>query len=95
MKRTNISPLPWRATKYAQIIADDHFQVAALAGQREDKEAEANLAFIVKAVNNHEPLLTALKEVDTLLFNELGNDWQHGEYSQLAARIAQLIKDNQ
>ena len=73
----------WKLSKYGQIYSsNDNLQIAALAGMREAKEAEANAKLIVTAVNNHYKLIEALKNVcdelkivEQLQVNETGKTY--------------------
>lgn len=60
------SPLPWRGERINGAIllkdAEDH-SIAEVWSSFIDSIDDANAAFIVKAVNNHEKLVAALREV--------------------------------
>jgi len=66
------TPTPWKVNRdeidYVEIITNENpfFTVAKVTGG-DMREARANAAFIVKAVNCHEELIKALNEVDDLL----------------------------
>lgn len=57
------TPPPWRVTRNGSIIAgDDSDPVGVAEGSRYGtKEAEANAALIVRAVNHHDKLVSALR----------------------------------
>jgi hypothetical protein len=60
----------------------------AICGDADDKESLED-AHIMSAAHD---LYDALAEVDRLLFDQLGNDWQHGEHSDLAIKVALALK---
>ena len=61
--------LPWRFDhdwhRLPTIFGADGYKLAIVEKDRLD-EAKANAARIIKAVNNHETLVKALSEIDTL-----------------------------
>lgn len=63
---------PYIETQHGRTIADLYFMGGPSAGDPKpvwhmDDEAEANAAFIVRAVNAYQPMLEALKEADEAL----------------------------
>ena len=65
------SPLPWRI-RHGRFIENDEYRLASLAivpvnatDQDSIDQGLADAAFIVKAVNNHDQLLGALKRIES------------------------------
>jgi hypothetical protein len=76
---------------------DDNGGYLAVVGNRPADFGEANAAFIVKAVNNHERLVKALEDVRKIIvdgamtgFNPLDGDWADRLFSSQAMTRAVL-----
>jgi hypothetical protein len=80
------TPTPWRASKarkssnfgayvaFVQTVDPASVLAKVSGGPTDDREvAEANAAFIVRAVNAHDDLVKALRRA---LADELGDNWQ-------------------
>jgi hypothetical protein len=69
------TPTPWKVKRWTGlgqkgigIVAERDLAIADITMQLDDKEM-ANAAFIVRAVNMHQELVTALKRAHRLLCN--------------------------
>lgn len=89
MKHTE---LPWKRFSDNQIQSEskrESFCPVVWASGLSTKNAEANAEFIVKAVNNHEKLLEALREVENIYVPVTGPEKMVFELVKQAIKAAE------
>ncbi len=97
---TEHSPLPWVfedeyiRSHTGEIVADTYTMPTAEAGET----MEANAAFIIKAVNNHDALVSAIREAESVIDGYVGDlltgDQMHQTGCYELLKIIRRITDN-
>jgi len=85
----NVSPAykyPIFADKNGDAKGRDWIHIAAVLSGNPNQEAD--LDFIIRAVNSHEALLEALKAAKNLLDEQAIDDGHHAEYTMIEQAVA-------
>jgi hypothetical protein len=81
------TPTPWKIgdrKPYIEVWGPMRMNSSPILASMEHEPRDANAAFIVKAVNNHEALIKALKNVQVLISEAAmtGFNWKDGDWAE-------------
>ena len=84
-----VTPLPWYATnEHVQSVPiDEDGYVCKVEGVTQE-QAEANAAFIVRAVNSHDAALSLAKHAQSVIDN-----WERGDLALAVQELSQTVQD--
>ena len=99
MSDTKRTPLPWSRSDYREDIVDSDGELLATTYSMDDggdDAAAANAAFIVRAVNSHEQLVSALRASNEAILSACSNLTGWGDVAEIvASRLREVLAENE